>query len=273
MSLKIVCLIRPEPALIYFVNRIHDVHPVALAVVEAVPTGKRIMRKYRAEGFGGVKQAVERKLRANLSGEQGKACEKWFGKRWTRLEPSVPQVWVEDVNDATARKRIEEEEADAILDHGTSIVKDEILELAPVALNLHWGLSPYYRGTHCTEWALLNADPFNIGVTVHKLSNKIDGGAVFSQARAEVDPKDTVLSINMQLTHKGTELMIPALDEILVGRELKFTEQDPSEGMLALNRHWSDDLERHMRRLESSGAIKDMLISPAKRKKLPIVER
>ena len=31
--------------------------------------------------------------------------------------------------------------------------------------------SPYYRGTYCTEWALLHADVQNIGVTVHELSH------------------------------------------------------------------------------------------------------
>ena len=31
--------------------------------------------------------------------------------------------------------------------------RDELLAAVPLALNIHWGLLPYYRGTHCTEWA------------------------------------------------------------------------------------------------------------------------
>ena len=84
-----------------------------------------------------------------------------------------------------------------------------------LALNLHWGLSPYYRGTHCTGWALINWDPYNIGVTIHKLTQRIDGGSILAQKRAVIKPGDTVNSINMQLTQLGTELVIKIIDKIV----------------------------------------------------------
>jgi methionyl-tRNA formyltransferase len=158
------------------------------------------------------------------------------------------------------------------LDHGTGIVRDELIESVPLALNVHWGLSPYYRGTHCTEWALVNWDPYNIGVTLHRLSREIDGGGVVSQARAQITPDDTVHSINMQLTQLGTALARGALTRLDQGHQLVFHSQDHAQGLLTLNRQWSRTLTRQMRYIENQGLIGRMLKHPARRARLPIVE-
>ena len=88
---------------------------------------------------------------------------------------------VADNNSTEVARRLTALKPDLILDHGTSIVSDSIIETAPLALNLHWGLSPYYRGTFCTEWALINHDPRNIGVTIHRLAKAVDGGDILDK--------------------------------------------------------------------------------------------
>ena len=158
-----------------------------------------------------------------------------------------------------------------LLDHGTSILVPEIISEASLALNLHWGLSPYYRGTHCTEWALVNWDPLNIGVTIHKLSQQIDGGDIVGQARAVITPQDTVYSINMQLTHLGTKIVMQVLDRQKAGNELTFHRQDFSNSLLTRQRQWSPHLEQYIAELEQNGGIDRMLKSPARRTQLSIV--
>ena len=41
------------------------------------------------------------------------------------------------------------------------------------ALNIHMGISPYYRGTDCNFWAIYDGFPNYVGGTVMKLSKKL----------------------------------------------------------------------------------------------------
>jgi methionyl-tRNA formyltransferase len=136
---------------------------------------------------------------------------------------------------------------------------------------LHWGLSPYYRGVFCTEWALINWDPYNIGVTIHRLSNIVDGGDILAQARAEVTAADTAHSINMQLTVLGTALVIEALNRNAAGQAYEFVRQDLSRGHAVYRRQWSDQLSRQITHIERHGLIGAMLRKPSRPERLPVV--
>ena len=271
--MKTICLIRPEPPYVNFVNRIHEKHQVALAVVETVPARKQLGAKLRSRGLAGVREAcINRARRRVRRGRFTNDCERYLGDSWRALHESVPVMECSDINAQEVLDRLTAERPDLILDHGSSIVKDEILQTADLALNLHWGLSPYYRGTNCTEWALINWDPYNIGVTIHKLTKIIDGGSILAQARATVEPHDTVNSINMQLTSLGTDLVLRVVRKLKRGEELKFVDQDSALGYLGTNRQWTAALRTHVAYIQRSGAIARMLKSPARRQKLPIVE-
>ncbi|HEY1599336.1 MAG TPA: formyl transferase [Pirellulales bacterium] len=271
---KTVCLIRPNPPLFYFANTLHRDRPLTLAVVETRPPRPltRLWRNVRppASTPAGIDPA--RLPRRATGMQQARDCQRFFENDWRFLDPSIPLLVVPDINAPIVRQRLADIKPDVVLDHGTGIVRDELIESVPLALNVHWGLSPYYRGTHCTEWALVNWDPYNIGVTLHRLSREIDGGGVVSQARAQITPDDTVHSINMQLTQLGTALARGALTRLDQGHQLVFHSQDHAQGLLTLNRQWSRTLTRQMRYIENQGLIGRMLKHPARRARLPIVE-
>ena len=113
-------------------------------------------------GLKGIYNFLKNRLIKNHVEEN--IYNKWFSNKWRKLDKTIPYIEVENINSQLVFKILKEINPDLILDHGTSIVKNHILENAKLALNLHWGLSPYYRGTHCTDWALINWDPNNIGV-------------------------------------------------------------------------------------------------------------
>lgn len=269
--MKIVCLIRSLPPLIYFANRINERHPVSLVIVEH--PSRNWLSKIRARGFFGTMATLRSRISDKLNEKKRLAdYYKYFDDKWKSLTPDIPRLDVADINSSTVYDRLEAEQPALLLDHGTSLVEDHIIETAELALNLHWGLSPYYRGTHCTEWALINWDPYNIGVTIHKLAKQIDGGSILAQKRAVIQPEDTAHSINMQLTQLGTELVIKAIDKIESGEEPHFQDQDFSLGFLALNRQWSDYLIQQVAYIEERNLVEQMLKKPARKQALPIVE-
>lgn len=59
------------------------------------------------------------------------------------------------------------------------------------AINIHMGLSPYYRGSSCNFWALYDNRPEYVGATVHLLSKGLDNGPMLYHVRPKheaVDP-------------------------------------------------------------------------------------
>ena len=44
------------------------------------------------------------------------------------------------------------------------------------AINIHMGLSPYYRGSSCNFWAMYDNNPGYVGATIHLLSKGLDSG-------------------------------------------------------------------------------------------------
>ena len=63
---------------------------------------------------------------------------------------------------------------------GSSYIKKGLLKFLKKnkAINIHMGLSPYYRGTDCNFWALYDGNFDKVGATIHLLSSKLDGGKI-----------------------------------------------------------------------------------------------
>jgi folate-dependent phosphoribosylglycinamide formyltransferase PurN len=268
-TVKVVCLIRDEPPLRYFANRLQQAHGVDLVVVEDPhldePLLERTAAYARAKRPGALTRAVRARARDRLAEARTRtALDEHFGELWRRLDEALPSLRVRSVNDDVVVKHLQELGPAAVLDHGTSLVRDHVLDQAAIALNLHWGLSPYYRGVRCTEWALVLWDPGNIGVTVHRLTREIDGGPIVGQARATVTASDTVHSLNMQLTSLGTEIVVEAVRRLRTGEKISFVEQDLARGMVTSARQWSLLLGRHVARLEREGTLARMLEAPTR---------
>ena len=63
----------------------------------------------------------------------------------------------------------------ALLIYGTGVVGSRVLsESVHAPLNMHTGISPTYRGSHCAFWPLHNEDLEMLGATVHECTSDID---------------------------------------------------------------------------------------------------
>jgi len=81
-------------------------------------------------------------------------------------------------------------------------------------INMHLGLSPYYRGSGTNFWPLYNNEPEYIGVTIHKIDPGIDTGSIVHQGQPEVTKDDNQHSLGNKAIAMGTGLMIQALGEL-----------------------------------------------------------
>lgn len=91
---------------------------------------------------------------------------------------------------------------------GTSIIKDPLLGFYEnKVINMHLGLSPYYRGAGTNFWPLVFNEPECVGVTVHLATLKVDAGAILGQARPDIEMGDTNHEIGNKTIVAGAQLL------------------------------------------------------------------
>jgi len=137
---------------------------------------------------------------------------------------------------------------DVILVFGTSVVKASVLSLARnLALNLHTGISPYYRGADCTFWPLYNNELHLLGATVHECTMQLDGGCIYETRQARLQADDDLYSVFARCLMVGADLYVKVVKDLIGGR-LGGNSQDLSLGKeyKAVMRNLSADLKvRH----------------------------
>lgn len=87
-------------------------------------------------------------------------------------------------------------EPDIVFLFGTSIIKNHLIErYQDKIINLHLGLSPYFKGSATNIFPILHKKFHCIGSTIHKVTEKVDAGEILHQVRADITIEDTVHSI------------------------------------------------------------------------------
>ena len=87
-----------------------------------------------------------------------------------------------------------------IVTYGCSIIKEPLLKLFPNRIiNVHLGLSPYYRGSGTNFHAMARGDFQCVGVTYMFMDAGIDTGPIIHQRRAEFLPFDNPHQIGNRL--------------------------------------------------------------------------
>ena len=110
---------------------------------------------------------------------------------------------------------------DLILICGTRIISQRILDSTPAAfINLHFGITPGYRGVHGGYWAVASNDLANCGVTVHNVDAGIDTGLAIKRATISVTSRDNFVTIQLVQLGVGKELLFDAVESFANGEEM-----------------------------------------------------
>lgn len=121
-------------------------------------------------------------------------------------------------------------EVDVVLSiHTSHIMSDEFLSAPRVgSFNLHPGPLPYYAGRNPVSWAIYNGERTH-GATLHRITPKIDAGAIIAQSTFDIDPSDTGLTLMAKTSTSGVGLVRDFLKKLAAGEVIEETEQDSSK--------------------------------------------
>jgi methionyl-tRNA formyltransferase len=107
---------------------------------------------------------------------------------------------------------------DVIVVMGACLLGRQIINSATYVINMHTGLSPYYRGGFTNFWPFIKKEYGYFGVTIHMLSCGIDSGDIVYTARPEISYDDDFASINCKSIILGTDLMVQTMELISSGK-------------------------------------------------------
>ena len=128
-------------------------------------------------------------------------------------------------------------QSDFFVVFGASFIKGPLAErlISSGAVNIHMGVSPYFRGSSCNFWALHDGHAKLVGATIHKLSKGLDSGPVLFHALPAARPYDPfdlgMVAVNaahmglVSAIRRGDLLTMPALEQDKT-REIRYSRAD-----------------------------------------------
>ena len=112
------------------------------------------------------------------------------------------------------------------------ILKEDLLKLPALgALNVHSSLLPRYRGAAPIRRALLNGEQ-KTGVTVMRMTARLDAGDILIQKNLSVDPEENAVGLEKRLAFLGAEALLESLKS-LEDKTARFVPQNESEATYA----------------------------------------
>ncbi len=114
---------------------------------------------------------------------------------------------------------------------GSSYIKGELIDMLieKKCLNIHMGVSPFYRGSSCNFWALYNENFQYVGATVHLLSKGLDSGDMLFHCLPSFEPDPfnytmkSVKSAHVGLVNRLKDQTIFKLDPLKQNKKLQIS--------------------------------------------------
>lgn len=187
MGLVIVTGDGPEHR--FIANRILRDHPVAAILLCDPPPRRSWQATLRASPLRFIDKSLRQVfLRLSRDAQAREASlTRVLGPSALAFDRQDLVIRVGRPKDGVLARRIADLAPDVIAVYGTGFIPAGVLEQArSTALNMHTGLSPWYRGTACALWPLVDHRPDMIGATVHECTPVLDGGRIFFRQAADV---------------------------------------------------------------------------------------
>lgn len=227
MALRVVLLTKPYPLATVLERRIASTGCLVGVLHETSVSGWRGVRRKAqrlVKRLGAARaidvvayQVYQRLFRARELGRRIAALEAAHP-----LRPSdVPRAAFSTLNTPQAHTAIRALAPDVLVVHGTGILKPDTFGLAPLAVNLHCGVLPEYRGHDSTFWAMHGGDFERVGASLHVIDAGVDTGSLIAVARVPCGPSDSDLDAWISAFSVGVDVAVELVETLRDGAPLK----------------------------------------------------
>jgi methionyl-tRNA formyltransferase len=133
------------------------------------------------------------------------------------LEHNIPVLQPQKLIDIQTELEKLDDPVGILVSYGKILPKRTLDVFAPLGIiNIHPSRLPRYRGPAPIEAAILNGDN-ETAISIMSLTEGMDEGPVFVQQAVKLTGSETKPKLYDQLAHRGAELLIQSLPQILSG--------------------------------------------------------
>jgi len=127
----------------------------------------------------------------------------------------IPYIDVsKNINTAAIRQQISDWSPDVLISSNSLYFGKRILAIPRLGcINRHTALLPAYGGILPLFHALANREP-QVGVTIHRMTQKIDSGSILAQAVVDVLPDDTMETLFKRCFARTVPLVLEAIGRL-----------------------------------------------------------
>ena len=144
----------------------------------------------------------------------------------------------EELNGPKVEDYLRRLDCDWMISYGPNLIRPNILEIVhDKAINLHGGLSPYYKGAATMFWPFYFLEPNYVGTTLHYITQKIDGGSIVHQTVPELKHGDCMHEVACKAIIAAADELKELLIRMNNGEQFEGEEQRKN-GKLFLEREW-----------------------------------
>lgn len=145
----------------------------------------------------------------------------------------------ESLNSPATISFIKKHSADFLFSYGIHKVSDEIIDCYEErSFNIHGGLSPWYKGNTTLFWPFYFLKPNWAGMTIHRLTKRLDGGDILHHSVPELSKGDKMHEVACKAVIQVAEDLCTILKLVQEGGEIH-CEKQKGNGKLFLSKDWS----------------------------------
>lgn len=117
---------------------------------------------------------------------------------------NVIYIKPEELNTESIANKVKEFDADFCFIFGANLILDPVIDNLPKdRINLHLGLSPWYKGAATLFWPFYNLKPQFCGVTFHQITKKADAGEIIHQSVPQLRNGDRIHDVGAKCVLKA----------------------------------------------------------------------
>lgn len=129
---------------------------------------------------------------------------------------NIPLLQPADINLAFQEIKLLQPDIAVVIAYA-QLIPEAILKIPALGfVNVHASLLPRYRGAAPMQAAILNNDN-KTGVTIIKITPKLDAGPIITQAEIELKPDETTTTLNKKLSLLSAHILPTALKQYISG--------------------------------------------------------
>jgi phosphoribosylglycinamide formyltransferase 1 len=178
-----------------------------------------------------------------------------------------------EINEPKHAEEISALHPDLLACYGSSLIRGPLLSrFEGRFVNIHLGLSPYYRGSGTNFWPLVRGEPEFVGATFMHIDAGIDTGKVIHQIRARIFPGDTAHQIGNRLIADMALVYADIIRKFSILPDMPQLEEPPDVRVYR-QKDFTEESSRMLAQRFDDGLV-DRYLADAERRTLrvPIVE-